>query len=169
MRVCLSLAFLCATWRWGNWRNWRTHHATILYFVLSGLLYDVLFCNYPMWEYEPSFFLPNHTLTSILNTFVAFPCTVLLYLAHYPAGLVKQLAYVLMWAGIYAGIEFFAVQRHLITYYHGWTFWWSVAFDVAIFVMLKIHSRHPLLAYSISAVEMIALIILFRVPVAVMK
>ncbi len=82
MRLLLAVAFVLVTWRWGDWRNWRNYHATILFYSLGSLLYEVLTYKYPMWQYAGDGILPNHTISALLLSFVAFPCTVLLFLPY---------------------------------------------------------------------------------------
>ncbi|UUZ80602.1 hypothetical protein LJK88_38040 [Paenibacillus sp. P26] len=51
-----------------------------------------------------------------------------------------------------------------IHYGHGWSWWWSLGFDVMMFLMLRLHSVKPVLAYAVSVVIIVALVLLFHVP-----
>ncbi len=144
--VMLSGILSLAAWRWGDWRHWRRYHATILYVVVCDLLYNVLAYNHRLWVYQP-----NHIGINLVAMFINYPCTMLLYLPHYPNGhRRKQLLYIAFWVVIWSVIE--AIYRAIdgITYQNGWTFWYSVEFDVLMFIMSRLHLQRPLLTYILS-------------------
>lgn len=169
VRVVLVILFMVVTWRFGDWRNWRRYHPTILFFVMSALLYNVLLYNHPMWEYNGDGIIPNHTLSALSLSFIVFPCTVLLYIPHFPKSMWLRTAYVLMWGAIYSLIEWFMLKSGLIEYHNGWTYIASALFDFGIFVMLLVHHKKPLWAYGISLVAVVLLMWLYQVPTQSMK
>lgn len=169
MRVILVIGFVIATWRFGDWRNWQKYHPTILYFTLGGLLYNVVLHHYLMWQYAPDGIIPNHTLSAVALALIVFPCTVLLYLPFIPKTTAGKVMHILKWGAIYAVIEFIMWRTGLITYHNGWSYVTSALFDFGIFVMLLIHQTRPLLAYVLSFVIVICLMLIYKVPINSMK
>lgn len=51
-----------------------------------------------------------------------------------------------------------------ITHHNGWNLWWSAALDVALFMALKIHLRHRLLAWLIGFTVTVFLWEFFNIP-----
>ena len=73
MHLVLNAIFLVMGLKWGDWKNWRKYHATILFLWFGDLLYNVLCYQYIMWQYKESIFaetfLTNHVIIS-LNHYV---------------------------------------------------------------------------------------------------
>ncbi|KPV38950.1 CBO0543 family protein [Alicyclobacillus ferrooxydans] len=163
-----SVIWILIAWRWGDWRNWRNYQSTILYLITCDLVYNLMTYKYTLWVYTPAFPLPNDTGVSLLVMFVIYPCTLLIYLPHYPKGW-WQILYILLWAGIWSCVEWVLTYLHLLLYQHGWIFGYSVAFDIVAFSMLRLHYKKPLLTYALSLFATIALVLMFHVPVSSMK
>jgi hypothetical protein len=160
-----SAVWIGVAWKWGDWRNWRAYYATILYLVACDLLYNVLTDGHPLWIYTKTV-IPNHTLTSLLVMFVIYPCTLLVYLGHFPIrGRLRKVLYILTWALLWFSIECVLYFLHLIRYDNGWSVWVSLPFNLVIFSMLNFHQRHPLRAVVLSAVLVVILLNLFHVQV----
>lgn len=69
------------------------------------------------------------------------------------------------WVGIYALMEAIYAWSGRIVYAHGWGWWWSLGFDLMMFPMLLLHCRKPGTAYVVSAFIIVALLLIFRVPI----
>jgi hypothetical protein len=166
MHVFLSFFIILVIWKWGDWRNWKKYHTVMLYFALGNLLYNFLTANHFLWRLEADF-ISNHTLTEILYTFIVFPGTALLFIGNYPEGrgLKKVIGHFALYIGWYIGVEWIFSQTGHIQYQHGWSYWWSVAFDFLMFPMLRLFYKHPLLAYILSIPIAIFFIWWFDVPV----
>lgn len=99
MHLVFNGLFLIAGVIWGDWRNWKKYHSTILFLWFGDLLYNVLCHDYIMWKYNESIFgqqlLSNHTVISLLIMFVAYPASVLIYLGKFPTENKKILIWVL--------------------------------------------------------------------------
>ncbi|MCL6637845.1 MAG: hypothetical protein K6T26_07835 [Alicyclobacillus sp.] len=165
IHLLASGLWLFSAWRWGDWRHWERYHATILYLILGGMLYDVLTHDFPMWRYQPDGLWPNHLTVGLRVLFVTFPCTVLLYLPHYPPGW-RQCPYVLAWAALYSTLEWGLHHVGLITYHNGWRYVYSVLFNLLMFTMLRLHFVRPLWAYGVSVLIVSGLVWAFGVPVS---
>ncbi|MBD2872815.1 CBO0543 family protein [Paenibacillus arenilitoris] len=166
MHFALGVITLICAWRWGDWRNWKQYHHTMMYFALGNLLYNFLSANHFLWKLNPDF-MPNHSMTEMVYTFVTFPATALLFLTNYPDGRKKKRLHYLQWIGIYVIVEWFFRDTGRILYQHGWSLMWSAIFDITMFPMLRLHYKRPLLAYAISAVLCVFWVMLFDVPVDV--
>lgn len=160
-----ALLWIISMWRWGDWRNWKKYQASIQFFILGDLLYNFLCYNYSMWQYTPTQFLPSHTATTLFITFINYPCAVTLYLGNYPKGIFKQILWVMGWVFLWALAEWTDGLLGLITYHHGWNFWWSVAFMSMAVPMVRLHFKKPLLTYGLSAIVIVFMMVIFKVPI----
>ena len=88
MHLVLNAIFLVMGLKWGDWKNWKKYHATILFLWFGDLLYNVICYQYIMWQYKESIFaetfLTNHVIITLLIMFVSYPATVLIYLGRFP-------------------------------------------------------------------------------------
>lgn len=157
-----------AAWRWGDWRQWEKYHSTILYMIAADLLYRVLTYQHVLWEYQPAFF-PRSTFVQIFIACTVYPSTVILYLSCMPIRLVYQIRHFLSWVAVYSVAEWIAYTLGLLTYHHGWNFYWSVFFNFIMFSMVWLHHKKPLVAYFISAIIAVTLLLTFQVPLSAIK
>jgi hypothetical protein len=164
MHVATGLIVLIAVWKWGDWRNWKKYHTTMLYFALGNLLYNFLTASYFLWRLDADF-LSNHTLTELIYTFIVFPGTALLFLCNMPKVRKSKIRHIITWILIYALWEALFVLTKSIEYQYGWGYWWSVSFDAFMFPMLLLHYKKPLIAYLLSIPIGIFFIWWFHVPV----
>ncbi|WP_227935190.1 CBO0543 family protein [Alkalihalobacillus deserti] len=164
MHVFTAIISIIAVFIWGDWRNWKKYHATLLFFALGNLAYNFLTANYFLWRLDADF-ISNHTLAEMLYTFIVFPATGILFLGNYPEGVIKQILHTLQWIAIYAFWEYIFNLTGSIQYQYGWTFWWSVATLFVMFPLLKLHVKYPLLAYFLFGIVSVVLLWWFDVPV----
>lgn len=159
--VCLFTIF--ATWRWGDWQNWRKYHPTMFYIAAGGLLYEYLTRGYTMWFFYPDL-LFNEKITVIIYALVTMPLSVLIFLSRYPQTIRKQLIYLTKWVFIYAFVETILHSFGRISYQHGWNLFYSLLFDMMMFPMLIFHHKKPLWAYLVSIAIVVLLMHWFHVP-----
>jgi hypothetical protein len=167
--VTVLLIDLIVAWKWGDWRNWQKYQSTILYIILCDLAYNFLTYNYPLWEYTPTLLFPNHTITSLATMFIAYTGVTLIYLGHYPKTKMKKLLWLSFWVTAWTVLEWVAIKLEEFKYFNGWSIWYSLLFNISLFIMLRLHYKRPLLTYVLSFIAAIALIILFNVPISKMK
>lgn len=163
MHILITVWAILAAWRWGNWRKFSQYHATMLYMSLMNLFYLFLTGTYLLWRMQPEFGLP-FTLMVALYTFIVFPCTVLLYLSHYPETLGRQILHIIKWIVIYIGVEWLGSLFSRISYGNGWHLGWSFIFVLIMFPMLRLHNQKPILAYLLSIAIIVLLLYVFDVP-----
>ena len=152
IRIFIVSLFAFSAYLWSDWRNWRAYHSTILFVVMGDFLYNFLTYNYSLWELHSE--LGGHTINDLLITLVSFPSVVLLVLTHFPFNkkIMKKILFIVYWIFLFSIIEFAMKSMHGIIYFHGWSFGWSVLFNVYIFVVIPIHHKKPLLAYGLSLI-----------------
>jgi hypothetical protein len=159
--------FVFSCWKWGDWKNWKLYYPTILYMILVNFLTHYITAHYPLWEYNYKFL--NSTLIDIFVSFTVFPSTVILYLSHYPKKKSKQLMYILLWASLFFLLEAICSYLGFFVHKNGWSLWWSAGFDIGIFIMIRLHYKHPLLAWPISAAMMAISFYILKLPIGTMR
>jgi hypothetical protein len=164
LHLAVALFTVFAAWRWGDWRQWKQYHTSMLFIASAGFLYEYLTKDYILWVFHPDF-LYNHSVTVIVYAVLTMPLSVLIFLSRYPASsLKKQLFYIAEWVSIYAVFEWILQIAGGISYKNGWNFWHSVLFDLMMFPMLRLHHKKPLMAYGLSLIIIIFLMWYFKVP-----
>ncbi|GHH96945.1 CBO0543 family protein [Neobacillus kokaensis] len=170
MHLIFNALFLGAGLRWGDWKNWKRYHSTILFLWFGDLLYNILCYEYKMWEYNESIMaenlLSNHTVISLLIMFVAYPATILIYLGQFPKETSKSIIWILCWVALYSLIEYINLRYlDLVSHHHGWTIGWSILFNVMLFPMLRLHYKKPMIAMLVSIPIVLFFVIYFNVPI----
>ena len=164
MHFILTALTIFFVWLKRDYKNWKKYHTTMLYYAVGNLTYNFLCANYLLWKLEPDF-MPNHSITEMLYTFIVFPGTILMFLEHYPKTLKKQVLHNVFWIALYIVIEYFFLVTGRIYYQFGWTLWWSFLLVAVMFPMFRLHHTRPLLTYILSVPITIFLIWYFEVPV----
>ncbi|WP_376767909.1 CBO0543 family protein [Neobacillus endophyticus] len=167
--IAVTLTNIYVAWRWGDWRNWRIYHTTILYMIVCDLLYNFLTYNHSLWTYTHTTFQPNHTLINVFVMFIAYPCMVLIYLGRFPKTFIRGILWVLLWVVLWSLFEWISLKLGQFSYQNGWTLGWSIIFNIAIFLMVRLHYSKPLLAYGLSIIATIFMLYIFKVPISKMK
>ncbi|UCZ55009.1 hypothetical protein LGQ02_09920 [Bacillus shivajii] len=166
MHVATAIVAIIAVLTRGDWRNWEEYHTTLLFIALGNLVYNFLTANYFLWRLDADF-IPNHTLTEMLYTFIVFPATILIFLKDFPTHWFEKVFRNIKWIAIYGIWEYFFVLTGRIEYHYGWSLWWSIAFLCVMFPLLRLHQTRPLSSYLLSALVVIAILWWFDVPVHV--
>jgi hypothetical protein len=164
MHILMSIIVLIFIVVGGDWREWKRYLGAMQYIAIGNLTYNFLCASYFLWRLNADF-ISNHTLTEMLYTFIIFPGTALLFLNRFPRNNKDQIAYILLWVGIYVGVEWIYLQTNHILYGYGWSLKWSFLFDCLMFPMLLLYYKKPILAYILSVPIAIFWIWLFDVPV----
>ncbi|SDE18689.1 hypothetical protein SAMN02799630_04979 [Paenibacillus sp. UNCCL117] len=163
MHLFLALSTVFAAWKWGDWRNWKQYHPTMLYITSGGMLYEYLTHDRNLWVFNPDF-LYNQKVTVLIYAILTMPLNVLLYLSTMPRNSkLKMIRHILLWIGIYAVTEWLLQYFNRIDYAYGWTFWYSVLFDCIMFPMLLLHHRKPAAAYLLSIFIIWFLMFMFQI------
>ena len=160
--MILLLAFLfLVCYKWGDWRNWKTYYATILFLIAGDYIYYFVAGAKPLWQYTAKLF-PGAIATLIISLII-YPCTVLLFLPFYPiSGVIKKVRYITTWVCLYAFLEYLALKYNYMQYFNGWHFVYSVMFDYTLFPLLRIHQKNPPLAWFLSCILGFGIAFLFN-------
>jgi len=171
IRLMLPFIYFILVMKCGNWRNWKKYYPSILFVICVDFFICILTYKYSLWEFQPSFLIPNHTTAEFLLVFTFLPAMALIYLSRYPFKLkwTIQFRYVMIWTLIYDVIEFIFVKARLIIYQHGWNYWWSCLVWLFIFIGLRLHHTKPLLAWALCFSCTIFLILFFHIPISKIK
>lgn len=162
--IIISLISVLAVWKWGDWRNWNKYYPTILFYISGDLFYHLLAHDKLLWNTESPFL--KSTIADILNNFVVFPTTILLFLPNFPQSkYTNQVLYILMWVLIYSLWEFIGHYLGYFSYDNGWGFGWSVLFNVIMFPLLLLHHKRPLYAILGAIIVAFAILQYFDIPV----
>jgi hypothetical protein len=173
MHLIHSIVFLLAAMRWGDWSNWQKYYPSILFFIGGDLLKNALLHDYRMWIYQETIFgekiLFGHLVINLLVMAVIYPSTILVYLGKFPLEKWMRLCWILFWVLIYITMESINLHYDVINHYHGWNIWWSIIFDIVMFVILWIHHNKPLLAWACSIAWLIILWNIFDLSHTLLK
>lgn len=160
----MGIAGIAVCWKWGDWRHWRLYYPTILYLLVGDLVSDVVLYNDLLWAFGT--FIEQYPVLDICVMLLLYPSTVILYLSFYPKTAGKQAGYILMWVGIYTLAEWIAAVTGGFCYHSAWNIWYSLAFNMIMFPLLRLHYKKPLLVWPISAALCFLLLWWFGIPLA---
>lgn len=150
MQILLCLLYVLAAWKWGDWRNWRKYYPTYVYVLASEAIAFIVTYNHTLWRFNPSFLLPDHTMSEASFAFIVFPATVLLYLSRYPNdGPGKQATWTGLWIAGFTATEAVTHYLGIIVYENGWCIGWSAVFNLIMFPVLRVHYLQPGLAWCL--------------------
>ncbi|MHC0037040.1 CBO0543 family protein [Pseudoneobacillus sp. C159] len=143
--------------------------------MLGDFIYLYLLSDrYPMWSYNPQGYDRELGLTnshiSLSIMLIKYPATILVYLGKFPSqGAIKKILYISFWILFYGLNEMIDVKGNLIKYDNGWSLWWSILFNIAMFIILRIHHLRPPLAWALSILFVVFLWKVFEVPSTVFR
>jgi hypothetical protein len=170
MLIVFGIIFLLVGWKFGDWKNLKKYYPTILFFIIGDLLYNILTDNHPLWNYNKDWILSNHTLANLWIMITVYPATVITYLYHFPGRKIKQIFYILLWVILFFVWEFLDLHVFgLINHSNGWNMWWSLLFDIILFIMLPIHHKRPFVAWGLSIIIIIFFLTVFNVNLYQLK
>src|SRR5690606_5819934 len=115
--------------------------------------------------------LPNQTLPNLMVVFISLPIATMVYLSQFPEkkSRLTQALYTSLFMLIFIVFEYACIQFGAITYHNGWNFYWSIAFVVVMFLVIRIHYRRPLWAMILSVVLIMLLANIFDLSLDKMK
>lgn len=155
---------IAACWKWGDWRHWKFYYPTILYTYIGNLVYDILTYNRQLWAFGS--FVNRYPALDLAMMAVIYPSTVILFLCHYPETAFSRVRYIAAWAILYTAVEVAAFFSGGFIYMNGWNVLYSLAFNVIMFPLTRLHFKRPLLAWPISATMALLVVWWFRIPLA---
>jgi hypothetical protein len=166
MHIVYNLLYFLAAWRWGDWRNWQRYYSTILFLILCDLLHNFLAYSHALWIFQEGILpelLPNHTTITLMYMLFSYPATILIYLKYFfrTDKWSKRVFHYILWVLIYITAEFINLHFGLFSHHNGWSFLYSVLFVMMMFILFPIHYKNPLLAWVISFLIIILIVLNF--------
>lgn len=162
MHLAIILITIFAAWKWGDWKNWRKYHNTMLFLAIGNLLYNFIYSNHLLWELRP-YLLYSHKVGEIFYTFIVFPLTGLIFLTNYPKTIKDQVLHIAKFVTIYIVIEYILYMFGKTVYNYGWNIWWSLAWNCMMFPMWALHYKKPFMAYGASFIVIIIILMIFPI------
>jgi hypothetical protein len=168
MHLAIALLSIMASFKWGDWKNWRKYHASMFFISTGGLLYEYMVQENTLWKFHPDF-LYGHQMVVIVYALITMPISIFLFLSHFPEKWIQRSFYILLWSGIYIFVELILYYFDRISYQNGWQLWYSFLFDILMFSVIALHQYKPGRAYIVSLFVIIFLITYFEIPFRVIK
>lgn len=161
MHFAVIIFTIFCAWKWGDWKNWKKYHSTMLFIAMADLLYNFLYHDHMLWRYNQVTLGMSHTITELFCALIILPATGLILLTNYPNTVKGQFLRIIKFIGIYIFFELVYQWYGIIVYSYGWSIWWSLLWDCMMIPMWALHNKKPLLAYVASIVAVIIMLILF--------
>ncbi|MDW8802113.1 hypothetical protein P8V03_13225 [Clostridium sp. A1-XYC3] len=162
IRITMASLWITSACKWGDLKNWRRYYPTMLFFGMGNLVYHLVFCDKPLWKFQPDIIVP--AINELFIIFTIFFATTLLFLSNLPKKLSHKVAYIALWVAIYISIELFTTSIGMQKNYNGWNIWWSVLHNVVVFPSLIIHHKNPILAWIIAFILLGFIMKIFNIP-----
>ncbi|MUG72844.1 MULTISPECIES: hypothetical protein [Paenibacillus] len=161
IHLAIALWTVFAAWRWGRWIQFSQCYPTMVYLACFQLLYEFFSHEkFYLWRLEPDPVF-NYTSVVMLHTFCIYPLTAFLYLTRFPEVEWKAAVHIAKWVLIYIGVEWVGYRLGYITYSRGWNCWWSLFFDVHMFLMLRFHHTKPVWSIPVTVLSIFFYLIMF--------
>ncbi len=145
-------------------------YATVQYFIIFNLVYNFLYYNHTLWEYQGlTTPILNHTFIELSFTFIILPIAVVVYLKYFPSQKYHQLFYLFFWVVFFTFIELLFYKMEMFRYDNGWGVTDSLWFNVLMFFMIRLHYSRPFLTMMLSIIITIVLIQFFPIPLDKLK
>ncbi|MDF2841572.1 MAG: hypothetical protein K0Q99_2344 [Clostridia bacterium] len=170
MHFILIIASIIIAFKWGDWRNWRKYYSTILYFGFFDLIVNSVYHNMSLWIHKStlSIYIP-HTIIGFTWIFIIYPAIVLVYLFHVPRDVKGKILYVIKWVVCFTIIECILYLVKGIEYHNNWTLFSSMLFNIGMFTILLVHHYKPMTAWLITFIMAIIFMLIYRIPLSLIK
>ncbi|WP_304458931.1 CBO0543 family protein [Alicyclobacillus sendaiensis] len=161
--VCFSAAFLAVVLVTRTHAYLTQYCRTVLWIAVIALMYNLVCRGYMMW-YHPRWWFVTDKLSQLIQIFVLFPCTTLLFLRYMPSSVGRRLLHFALFLAVYTAFEFVLVMSHEIEYYHGWAFGWSILLDACMLFVMWLHEQNWQLSLGFCGLVTSLFLAWFHVP-----
>jgi|SRR4051812_5938588 hypothetical protein len=169
MQTIFSIFFIIIGLLFGVWSRWKAFYPTLLFWIIANLLYSTLLYHFRVWEYIPvgidKKIFPTHTIIGLKIPFLTYPFVIPIFLGRLPKLISYKIGWIIFWALLFEGVEFIAYLNKSITYHYGWSLLWSFLFNLVTFTVLTVHYWKPWIAWLLSFIYIIILLIIFQPPI----
>ncbi|EAR66892.1 hypothetical protein B14911_27835 [Bacillus sp. NRRL B-14911] len=163
MNITLSIILAVCAGYLKAWKNWRVFHPTMLYTSVLVLLYNFICKDHLLWKHR-SIPLESHFAGELFHAFAILPTITVLYLTFYPEKH-GRLRYIILWSVLSFAAEFPFAATGMIVFENGYQYWMELLFYPVMYIMIRLHHIRPLVSYGLSAVIILLMVWLFKVPV----
>lgn len=148
MHFLIALFWILVSLKWGNWKNWRAYHATMLYFSAANLFYYLIVQKDWLWVHIPDKLTRYFIFTDPVHIFISQPFACLVFLSTMPKKKYAIVLHHIKFIAIFTVFEWFYLKTDYIAYQNGWNLWWSLVFNFVMFPMLLLHHWKLFLAFK---------------------
>ena len=156
-----------AAYKWGDRKNWRQYYPTILFVIMGNMTSELLAYRTPLWEYGDVF--GDYMIMMIGLMVLMFPGMVILFLSRYPQRPARQALYVLAWAAGFTLLEYLSMRGQLFLHHRGWNIWYTLAHNLVMFPLMRLHYKKPLLAWAASFAVAFLVLLHFKLPFEIVR
>ncbi|KGP72554.1 hypothetical protein N782_11790 [Pontibacillus yanchengensis Y32] len=150
--------------------HFTLYYSTIQYYIILNLVYNLLYYNHTLWAFQGiSTKLLNHTIIDLTFSFIVLPIAICIYLKYFPFIFPFNFLYIAIWSSFFTFLEWACFQFGMFVYDNGWAILHTLWFNALLFSMLRLHSKKPFMALSLSIPITIILIFFFPIPFAKLK
>ena len=165
MHLATAFITVIASWKYGNWKNYKHYSGTLFFMSTFAFMYEYLAKNYTLWTYSPEL-TPYKTLPILLHGAITLPLSTFVYLSTFPStSKLHSIIHVVKLIGIFSFVEWTFIMSGRIRYENGWCLLYSVLFNAVMFPMLLLHQKKPVWAYPICFCIICFLMWFFKVPI----
>lgn len=139
----------------------------MLFFIVGNMTCDLLLYQKPLWEFTD--IIGSYVFLSIGLMLLLYPATVILFFTFLPSKPAIQVVYILLWTAVYAFVELISLRLNLFAYHNGWNFYYTIAHNIFMFALIRLHFSRPLLSWPAAALMAFAIIWFFRIPIELVR
>lgn len=163
--LLVILVWIVFAYKFIDWSQWKKQYSSILFFITFNLLFNTIYYNHMLWAFRgvTADWL-NHTMINLIFTFFICPAGLIIYLQRFPSSGRNQFLYIGVWVAFYSAIQALFSFMGMFVYDHGWNNWHNIWLNFILFIVLRIHSKNPITAWTISIPLCIIFYLLFPVP-----
>lgn len=160
----MSIGWISLVYKLADWKQWKKYYPTLLFYGMGDLIYHTVFEKKHLWIFQSDFLAPP--VNELFIYFAIFVPNILLFLSRFPERFTHQIAYIVLWIGIYMAIELFTTSIGMQRNYNGWSIRWSLLHNIIVFPLLIIHHKKYYVVSWITALAfMVLIMIIFKVPI----
>ncbi|WP_367179373.1 CBO0543 family protein [uncultured Clostridium sp.] len=165
--IFLSVVSIAICYKLGDWRNWRKYYSTILFFILTSVIFSILTYNHPLWSYKPV--IINHTFTDLFVCITIYSSTIMMFIPHLPRKTTKKIIHVSFYVAVYSIAESIAIKFGYFNHFNGWNIWYTLIFDYIMFLVLILHYKKPIYACILVLIGYNIIFLIMKVPYSIIR
>jgi hypothetical protein len=164
LHLTIGIAVILASLKWANWKEWQRYYPTLLYIIVSNLIYKFFaLSKFHLWKLSSQdFFFHTHIGVFLWHVLIINTLLTFMYLSNFPEqDLRKKAFYILKWVALFIFFEILLLTFNHIEYHNGWHLVWTLFFDIVMLSMLRLHYKKPLWAIILAIPNTLFYLIVF--------